>query len=405
MNEYTRREEVRWTFVASTILVLCIAVAVIRLVTVQGKLVPDTNAQALAQQTEDRAVAMRTCAEQADSLVTEVGIFNKGVKTAKLQAEPEKPGAKKKPTAKDKEKEALIELAWGTASPSHKLAIKLAQCRQPVETAAGEKPAAKPAWDAVIEAAKMPAPAEDNKAQGEAARKLHAILGEAPVAELAGHVKAAEASLKDLAAKQKAHADTAMIREPLPTGIMSRKAAVGVGVGLCVLTLLLSYASVWVASSKRASILIPLRDAARQGKAGLQASAILRIAAAHNGGEPGLVLGAALGGLITALLAPADADVFVGGVMGGLLFGLGVQWALRIAIGPARWRARATELAEIEKPTTPIVLVLSTVNPGNEPQFLQFFKTLGVEDAATTVEKLAAQAEEKILAAADAHRM
>jgi hypothetical protein len=33
--------------------------------------------------------------------------------------------------------------------------------------------------------------------------------------------------------------------------------------------------------------------------------------------------------------------------MGGLLFGVGVQWALRFAIGPARWRGRATELAEI----------------------------------------------------------
>jgi hypothetical protein len=105
------------------------------------------------------------------------------------------------------------------------------------------------------------------------------------------------------------------------------------------------------------------------------------------------------------VLAPAEADVFVLGVMGGLLFGLGVQWALRIAMGPARWRGRATELAEIEKPTTPIVLVLSTVNPGLEPQFLQFFKGLSTEDAAMTVEKLAAQAEERILAAADANRM
>lgn len=406
MNEYTRREEVRWTFVASTILVLCIAIAVIRLVTVQGKLVPDTKAQEAAQQTEARAVAMHTCSEQADSLVTELAIFNKAAETAKLQAEPEKPGSKKKkPTAKDKEKEALLELAWGNAAPSHKLTIKLAQCRQPVESAVGAKAPATPAWDAILKAAAVPAPGDDNKAQVETARTLHSALGAAPVAELAKHVKEAEATLKDLAAKQTAAAATAMIREPLPKGIMSRQAAVGVGVGLCVLTLLLSYVSVAVASSKRASALIPLREAARHGKAGLQASAILRIASAHNGGEPGLVMGAALGGLLTALLAPADADVFVGGVMGGLLFGLGVQWALRIAIGPARWRIRATELAEIEKPTTPIVLVLSTVNPGLEPQFLQFFKGLSPEDAAMTVEKLAAQAEEKILAAADAQRM
>ncbi len=407
MNEYTRREEVRWTFVASTILVLCIAVAVIRLVTVQGKQVPDTNAQALAKQLEDRAAAMRTCAEQADALITEMAIFNTAAKTAKLQAEPDKPGTKpkKKPTAKDKEKEALLDLAWGTAAPSHKLAIKLAQCRQPVETAVGAKDTTKPAWDALLKASAVPAPGDDNKAQVEAARTLHQMLSEAPIAALAAHAKEAETALKDQAAKQKTVAETAMVREPLPKGIMSRQAAVGVGVGLCVLGLLISYVSVAVASSKRATQLIPLRDAARQGKAGLQAAAILRIAAAHNGGEPGLVMGAALGGLLTALLAPADADVFVGGVMGGLLFGLGVQWALRIAIGPAQWRTRATELAEIEKPTTPIVLVLSTVNPGLEPQFLQFFRGLSIEDAASTVEKLAAQAEERILAAADAQRM
>lgn len=409
MNEYTRREEVRWTFIASTVLVLCIAVAVIRLVTVQGKLVPDTAAQAQAKATDDRAAAMHPCADQADSLVTEMKIFNQAVKTAKLQQEPDKPapGGKKKPSSKDKDKEKaqLLDLAWGTAAPSYKLVGKLAQCRQPAEQATGARPAAAPGWDAVLKAAAVPNPGDDNKAQVEAARTLQTILGDAPLDKVAAHVHEAEAALKDLAAKQHGVADTAMVREPLPRGLLSRQAAVGIGVGLCVLALLLSYVSVAFASSKRASTLIPLREAARHGKAGLQAAAILRIAAAHNGGEPGLVIGAAVGGLLTALLAPADADVFVGGVMGGLLFGEGVQWALRLAMGPARWRGRATELAEIEKPTTPIVLVLSTVNPGLEPQFLQFFKGLSVEDAATTVEKLAAQAEEKILAQADANRM
>jgi hypothetical protein len=407
LNEYTRREEVRWTFVASTILVLCIAVAVIRLVTVQGKVVPDVKAQELAQQTADKAVAMHPCAEQADNLVTEVGIFNQAAKTAKLQAEPDKPkpGSKKKPAKDQKEKDQLLELAWGTAAPSYKLAGKLALCRQPVEAAVGVKAPATPGWDAVLKAAAVPPPGDDAKAQAEAARALQPIFESAQMDKVAAHVHEAEASLKDLAAKQKATADTAMVREPLPKGVLSQQAAIGIGVGLCVLSLLLSYVSVALASSKRASTLIPLRDAARQGKAGLQAAAILRIAAAHNGGEPGLVIGAAMGGLLTALLAPADSDLFVGGVMGGLLFGVAVQWALRLAIGPARWRGRATELAEIEKPTTPIILVLSTVNPGLEPQFLQFFKGLSIEDAAQTVEKLAAQAEEKILAAADANRM
>lgn len=396
----------RWTFVASTILVICIAIAVVRLVTVQGNVVPDTAAQAAAEQTKERAAALRTCAEQADNLVLEMGIFNTAAKKV-LQPEPDKPGVKKpkKPNAKDKEKEQLIDLAWGTAAPSHKLVIKLAQCRQPAETAVGARPAANPGWDAVLKAAAVPPPGDNEKAQVEAARTLHGALGDAPLDKVASHVHDAEASLKEQATKQVAAAATATIREPLPVGMLSRQASVGVGVGLCVLTLLLSYVSVSVASSRRASTLIPLREAARHGKAGMQAAAILRIAAAHNGGEPGLVLGAALGGLILAILAPKDADFFVFGVMGGLLFGVGVQWALRIVLGPSRWRARATELADIEKPTTPIVLVLSTVNPGLEPQFLQFFKGLSLEDASMTVEKLAAQAEEKILAAADANRV
>lgn len=408
MNEYTRREEVRWTFVASTILVLCIAFAVIRLVTVQGKLVPDLAAQAHAAETGDRAVKMKPCVGDARKLNDERSVLNHAVENA-AKAQQDKPNPRKKPKD-DKGKQDLLEVAWGTAEPSHRFAIKLAQCRQPVETALKDvKPASieasKAGWDAVLKAAAMAPPGDDSKAQGEAARALHGILGEAPLDKVVTSVEDAEAALKAQADKERETSATAMVREPLPKGALSRQAAVGIGVGLCVLTLLLSYVSVAVASSKRASVLIPLRDAARQGKAGLQAAAILRIAAAHNGGEPGLVIGAAVGGLLTALLAPAEADIFVLGVMGGLLFGLGVQWALRIAMGPSRWRGRATELAEIEKPTTPIVLVLSTVNAGLEPQFLQFFKGLSTEDAALTVEKLAAQAEERILAAADANRM
>ena len=60
------------------------------------------------------------------------------------------------------------------------------------------------------------------------------------------------------------------------------------------------------------------------------------------------------------------------------------------------------KVAASEKPAIPIVLVLSGVNPGLEAPFLSFFNGLSAGDAADTVEKLAAQAEEKILAAADA---
>ena len=86
----------------------------------------------------------------------------------------------------------------------------------------------------------------------------------------------------------------------------------------------------------------------------------------------------------------------------GFLMGLGVQFLYRMLIGAAHWRQRATELAEIEKPAIPLVLVLSGVNPGLEAQFVKFFSSLSPADAASTVEKLASQAEERILAAADA---
>ncbi|HSN99199.1 MAG TPA: hypothetical protein VLS89_12980, partial [Candidatus Nanopelagicales bacterium] len=62
------------------------------------------------------------------------------------------------------------------------------------------------------------------------------------------------------------------------------------------------------------------------------------------------------------------------------------------------------ELAEIEKPAIPIVLVMSGVNPGLEAQFIQYLRSLSPEDAANAVEKLASQAEERILAAAEAQR-
>jgi hypothetical protein len=148
--------------------------------------------------------------------------------------------------------------------------------------------------------------------------------------------------------------------------------------------------------------LIPLREAAKSSQPGLHAAAVLRLAALHNGGQPGMVIGAAVGGGVAAWLVPADTDLFIVGVMAGCLVGLAFQWIFRLGIGASRWRARANELADVEKPAIPIVLVLSGVNPGLEGPFISFFNGLSPSDAALTVEKLAAQAEERILAAADA---
>ena len=194
-------------------------------------------------------------------------------------------------------------------------------------------------------------------------------------------------------------ADGAMVRAPLPKGLLPRELALLAGVVLCLAALLLSYLSVRFASGKRMATLMPLR---RAGQPGVQAAAILQLAAQPNGGEPGMVIGAAVGGLLAAALARTDADLFALGVMTGLLLGLLVQFVVRNATVAASWRQRAKDLGDIEKPQIPIVLALSGVNPGMEASFLKFFLSLSPVDAAATVEKLAMQAEEKILAAAEA---
>ena len=159
---------------------------------------------------------------------------------------------------------------------------------------------------------------------------------------------------------------------------------------------------------RRAKLLLALRRFANTPEAGLQAAAIVRLAAHHNGGEPGMVLGAALGGLLAALLAPSDnpnvfmADLFVAGAMGGLLLGLAGQWIVRTVFAVARWRQRTQELGEVEKPTIPVALVLGGVSHGLEKQFLRYFEALPIGDAAAWVQTVATQAEEQILAAAEA---
>ena len=414
MNEYTRREEVRWTLIASLALVLGMAPAVFLLVTAQGAMVPDPGAQLAAKVASDKAAQIHTCVVTADKLPTEIDVFKSAAKAAHLDAnggdtpsEVTAPNHKKtlanlvKGKLPPKEKEPDAALAWPAAQPSQKLAKALSPCRGAVDFAI-PRPETAATWDAIAKASEVMTPGNDKNEQIIAARALLKLLGEAPVDKVVQQVHDAEADLKKTAESTAARAQTAMILEPIPEGIIPRRIAVGVGVGLSVITLLLSYLSVRVASSRRLSTLVPLREAAKTSQPGVHAAALLRLAAQHNGGQPGMVVGAAFGGLFAAALQRSDTDVFIVGVMGGCLLGLVLQWVFRIAMGASRWRIRATELAEVEKPAIPIVLVLSGVNPGLEGPFITFFNGLSPPDAAQTVEKLAAQAEEKILAAADA---
>jgi len=404
VNEYTRSEEVRSTLIASVILILCVAVAVLRLVTAQGQMIPDPQAKEASKIADGKSTQAQGCTVHAEKLVTEIDVFKSSVKAARVSVDeadsgPPPPKWKPKPKTKDKPD---IDLAWATAQPTYKQVKALAQCRDLIEATGGVKPAATPAWGAIVEAAGLTPPGEDKTQQVEAVKKLHSLLGDAPVEKVHDATKEVAASLKAASEKAKETADRAVVREALPEGVFPRRIAVGAGVILCVIALLVSYMSVRVASVRRLATLVPLRDAAKAGQHGLHAAAILKLAGQHNGGEPGMVMGAGFGGLLAAVIQPADADLFVAGVMGGLLIGLGIQWGYRILTGASKWRRRSTELADIEKPGIPIVLALSSVNTGLESQFLSFFNELPPADAAATVEKLASQAEERILAAADA---
>jgi chemotaxis protein histidine kinase CheA len=410
VNEYTRREEVRWTLIASLAMVLCIAPAVIILVTAQGKWVPDQAARQVADQAAEKAKASHPCVVAAEKLGSEIEVFKASAKAAHLNSE-EDPDAKKKPKTlaqrakdklKEKENQPDVNLAWTAAQPSQKAAKVLASCRANTEASAGVRPEAGPAWEAIAKAAAV-APATDDKTEELAAsRTLLKLLSDIPVDKVVQQAKDAEAANKAQAEQAEATADKAQVREPIQDHLIPRRLAVGIGVGLSVIALLLSYLSVRVASNRRLSTLIPLREAAKTNQPGLHAAAVLRLASQGNGGLPGAVIGGALGGLVAAAIQPLDTDVFIGGVMAGFLLGLGVQFLLRMAAGASRWRGRTQELAEIEKPAIPIVLVLSGVNPGLEAPFITFFTGLSEPEAASTVEKLAAQAEERILAAADA---
>ena len=416
MNEYTRREEVRWTLIASLLMVLCIAPAVILLVTAKGRLIPDPQARAQADEATQKLKPAHACVVHAAKLQTEIDPFKATAKAAHLDTNEEAPAdpKKKKPRTisgkiraagkdlKDKQNEPDINLAWNAAQPTAKAAKLLSPCRAMVEASAGERPETAAAWEAIAKAAAVAPPAEDKKEELAAARLLLKLWEGIAIDKLVAQTKDAEDAATKLSEELAAKADKALVREAIPEGLVPRRLAVGIGVGLSVIALLLSYLSVRVSSNRRLMTLVPLREAAKTTQPGLHAAAVLRLAAQPNGGLPGAVIGGALGGLVAAAVAPSDTDVFIGGVMSGFLFGLGAQFLFRLLAGAGAWRQRATELADIEKPAIPVVLVLSGVNPGLEGPFIKFFTGLSEGDAATTVEKLASQAEERILAAADA---
>lgn len=409
MNEYTRREEVRWTLVSVAILIPSVAIAIVRLLLIQGPMVPDQTAIRASEDAAMRQKEFEACVKAAAKLSKEVPIFKTVAESAKRRAEEQAKKDRTRLRGKDKDKKLEIRIPWSAAQLVYKNAKRLSGCKAQTASAAGGRSEAELAWTAVRKAAKMAEPKKgDEKSEAAAAQQLLKLFEEAPIDKLKGHVEDAQAQLADDAKQASQRAATAKVRQELPEGLFPRGAAIGVGVGVALAALIISYISVRSASMRRARSLIGLRRFANTPEAGLQAAAIIRFAAHHNGGEPGMVLGSALGGLTAAILVPMlgqglfIGDLYVAGAMGGLLFGLALQWLVRTISGVNRWRERAKELGNIEKPTIPIALVLGGVTPGLEKQFLRYFEALPVADAAVVVQKLAAQAEEQILQAAEA---
>lgn len=412
MNEYTRREEIRWTLATVFVLVPCVAIAIVRLVLAQGPMV--TNPAAIKAETDAQqaSLAFKPCAKAAKDLATEIDVFRTLVKGLedKAKAKAEEENAKLRP-GQDK---VPIIVEWGKAWPKASRVLKASKnlqqsgCRASTEGAAGKSAGASGAWDAVGKAADVKDPAAIGKDQEAATQKLAALFKGTDTEKLKVHSETAKTALANFAKEASTRRESDKVQAPLPQGLFPRGAAIGVGVGVSLAALIISYVSVRSASVRRGKTLVALRRFANTPEAGLQAAAIVRLAAHHNGGEPGMVIGSALGGLLAAAAAPTNnpnifiADLFVAGAMGGLLIGLAAQWLVRTLTGVARWRERTKELGDIEKPTIPVALVLGGVTPGLEKQFLRYFEALPVADAATVVQKLAAQAEEQILAAADA---
>jgi hypothetical protein len=391
LNEYTRREEVRWTLATAAVLLLAVAISVVVLATARGALIPDPEARARADRLATQTKEAAACSTAALKLQEEIGVFKNLAKAARIEDE-----------GKGTEDPNAV-LAWPAANPSHRQATTLAACRPLVEEAVGARPSTERGWDAIGKAAAMKPPkAADREAERAAARSLLSILQDAQVESVQKQVADAAKDLAARSAEADATATSATVRATLPRGVLGRQVAVVVGVVLCLAALLVSFFSVRAASVRRAAMLIPLRSGPGGAHRGLQAATILKLAGESNGGEPGVVLGAALGGLLAAITARADADWFVVGTMGGFVVGLGFQLLLSAVHGQTRWRERAAELADLEKPAIPIVLVLGGVRQGLEGSFLDFLNALPPSEAATTIERLAAREEEQILMAAEA---
>jgi len=421
VNEYTRREEVRWILVSAVVLVSSVAIALGLLLSARGPVTPDPAAEQAAQTLDSAAKDLGSCADAASALDKEVAVFRDVAKASKVLEQqtdvPEQEEAPKtppirgrppapKPKPKPKPPDFTAQ-AWPAAKPTFERATRLVACRPQAGALLEPSTKADEAWRAVAAVSGLEAPKESDTPATHltVARQIFAAVEKAPIEEIVVHVDAAKKAAGERAAEASAKAKTTTVQQPLPRGLLGREVAIAIGVLVSLVALLVSFFSLRATSVRRGGALAPFRKAAHPPERGIQAATILRLASEANGGEPGIVLGAGIGGMAAAALGRMDADWYVAGVTAGLVLGLLTQIVIKGIGATQNFRERALTLAEIEKPAVPIVLVLSTVRVGSEEDFLAFFLKLSPTEAANAVEKLATQAEEQILIAADAHAM
>ncbi len=410
MNEYTRREEVRWMLTSAGALLLSVTVALVAILTAKGKRGPDVAALDAATSMSAKAESLKSCDALASELSREVTLALDILRGGGLPLAPSPSASAGKSATKGGKSKSPAEAGvrpWEGLKASHERAKLLTACEKTATSVMTPNADATAAWQAIAQLAALNAPPNDDAiAQQRAVEQVNALLAKASLRSVESHLAQASKFAAETAERARATAKDATVELPLPKTVLPRSVAVGAGLGLQLTALFVSLFSVRSASLRRASGLSGLRRVTTSPERGLQAATILRAAAEPHGGEPGLVLGAAVGGMLASLVGRADSDWFVAGVTLGLLFGLIAQLLVRSSFDPAHgFRERALALADLEKPAIPMVLVLSSVPPGAERQFLSYFLQLPPAEASVAVERMAEQAEEQILAAADAQAM
>lgn len=403
MNEYRRRQETFWTVVSTAVFFVTTASSAHLLFGAKGAAIPDVAARKEATAAHERAEACAQCSSLSAKLLGEMRLvrdLGPAITEPDPPPAPEPRGRPARPAPPPPKKKTDDATAWSTVSSAHKLSQKLGACD--AVPASGDAPASLIAVRRIGDVPAPATPAHDRAAARAVYDAITRSMDDPAFANLAADIEAECTARTAAATSADDRAAKAFVEAPLPAGLLGRAFAIYAGIGLSVIAFIIGLVSLQLATRRRGLTALAARRLGAARQAGAQAAVLLRLSATSNGGEPGIVIGAGIGGLLFVLVNRTDADWFVVGTMAGLLVGLVVQMILRSYWVSSRFRERALELAEIEKPAIPIVLTLEGIPREKEREFLEYFAKLSDADAAKAVEGLAAQAENRILEAAEA---